>query len=1302
MSNNKSNHPDAHCSREDQSRLPESFSLGELGDWIPAIYGLEDGEPIPSLVMAMDTATRDLAYTLGRRVQGDTRAIAWSQVNQPPTPVLRDVPLMPGMTQDWLPNGGRVVAPWQSIDPRPYHAPPSVTFRFTAPAQPPPGMNVRQYFGEHYHPRFPRQAVYWPSAPWRALTYEAVGDLARTIVFDFDGDRHRIVGTTDRAVLLPGALAAIFVSAREILALVTGAEMLLQPFGLRAPAPLPVTRGEDLLHERGAVQLLNDIDDWRTEMVSMLSFVRMAAEFLPGQAHRLAPMGWMNPVRPEASFASTLAYWGASEMPFVGFSFDASVPEHALPPLRWLASRGVDYRWFWPYDVGLHAHIIPRHVWAFNPDTSPHHNRSPAPFYLDVLRQRHCAADNDRRAAIQARRRAAEHEKQRARERAPYAELGQLILLRPQTRNEFDAVFREGALPGRWILEGWERVDGPPAIVQAIEDDWITRFRHITDWPERGNTTFLGWLHPDGTTVSRQEVADYVRKRSKAKKRRADEAFEADEDELGELGLDMGGGPAAILFEPPQEAEPPAWDHLQGSSNFAGPRYNFEADLQPLTGDFPSRFSGWRKRPSTIIRIPPPATSAHPGPRSEDRESVATSGKGKARERDPSPVAPAAVSSLLRAAFPMGAQDTLNDEEARLRQEEDVHRRELQENARIAELSLQTAREDVRRWEARKGKARANGSSPAPPASAPPSIRAISPLGSQDVMNIEENGLHQGEDVHMRELQENERIADLSLQTAREEQRSRWEESVRTDASVAGPSRLAQSTSGPLSVEQDIEMGAPPREPQLSASRATVALAPWSPPREPRSMRTAPRAMNPHHNRHSGVSGTGTADNAGSIPGHPQSLQRGQAGLSPERRILSTWRSFPTDLRSPHLPAPPQSSSTWGVRTGPSTRGSQGQRSSTSSVQRYDPLRAQVNRISHAEIVTTTATPHSRWAGGPAAINVEPMGPRRVHTTLLPYVPESPVRRALSHSSVQAVPRLYWQPRQPGVDDLPDISFVEGIRALIGGGTAGEDLPVDIVRPNEVAGNNAYIRLGVPALLMRRYVQVTIPGTTVRQFVVWMLRHGTPFGWAHVATPASLHLELPMQFQSMVPTFEEWHGRVAAMLQEKPWARAFVLGGGIGWRLALWVGGQVYADQVALGPSVRARRYGEELDWPQHYVWDEAPGEAYDVLSGRSGTFSLWPHQDVWDSLFGNAIWSPAHENWFQTRLTALQGETGGMRDRAIGDGQWWHELHRGRRPRERRSIREHTPTTWTEWAARGGVHLTGDPVILPIVDLPL
>ncbi|VDC03021.1 unnamed protein product [Peniophora sp. CBMAI 1063] len=1244
MSSSSSNQP----ARNDQSRLPEAFSLEELGDWLPSIGVVDEGEPISSLVMAMADSTRDVAQTMGRRTQNDLTAVSWRNVQRPPVPVSRGAVYTPGMTQDWLPQGGRVVIPWQDLDPRPHHNP-RIIFRNAEVAQPPAGAYVRRFFGEQYAPQFPRPVTYWPSAPWRALTYGAVGDLERSVVFDHDGDRHRIVGTPDRACLLPGALAAIHLCAREVAALVIGASILLQPLGFRAPDTLAVASGGELLRERSAVSLMSDIDEWRTEIVNLLSFVRLAAEFVPGQAHRLAPPGWMNPVRPEASFAQTLVYWGATEMPTVSFAFDVSAPLHSLPPLSWLASRGVNYRWYWPYSITVPPAIIPAHIAAFNPDASPYHDRRPAPSYLDVLREQHRQNDNTRRSIIHFDQLQQEENERSAREREPYRDLGQLILLRGEARRLFNAAYVPGLQPGRGVIQPWARVDGPPARGQAITSNWIERFRHVRDWPEPGFTTFLGWAHPDGTRVSRQEAEEHVEKQSRSKKRaKAQQAGDEDETD-DEVAMDLGGGPVRQAFVIPAEEAPPAWDYLAESPDFVGPRFNFEADLRPLRGDFPSHFAEWRRRPGSIIRLPPPPTSRAAGVvRAGSRERSARPARDKGKGRAPAPPPPQEERecSPLREPSPMGPQDDFNNEEAQ-------------------------ARMDV--------------------------------------------------DDELERMQENEAVVDHSMTTARDEAQTRWEVSVREDPSVAGPSRLGRSPSPVHNDGSDVDMTPAPSLPSTARPVTPVQDAspgpvhsrtPRPPPRAPRTMREASSSsdMSLRLGARQMFSG-----------GRPQPYdRRGRSDRkrSLERRNSPSRRSHsPRNRRCTPLP-PPQ------VRSAHCWRHTEN--ISSSSSQRPSVLRS--SGRSHARASSTPTPAHvaaatsapalaaripsaqaatpcssvsntSRWRGQEARIAVVPAGPRRVHTALLSYVPQLPVGRALASSSPQAILQLAWQPY---AGQAENVQFVDGIATLIGGGTAGNALADDVVLPISVQGNGSAIRLGVPALLMRRYCQLVHPTMTVREFVLWLLQHGTPFGWAHIAPPAQPEVALPLMFQPLVPTFTEWRGRVEAMLQEKPYTRAFALAGGIGWRSALWVGGSDYAARVAEGPSIRARRHGEELDWWQYYVWDEASGEAFDMLVGRSGSFSLWPPQDIWDNVVGNAVWSPAHEGWFQARLASLQGPTGSSNDRAVADYQWWHEIRRGRRPRERRSIRDHTPATWAAWAERGGLQLTNAPVIIPVSDMPL
>ncbi|VDC00818.1 unnamed protein product [Peniophora sp. CBMAI 1063] len=196
--------------------------------------------------------------------------------------------------------------------------------------------------------------------------------------------------------------------------------------------------------------------------------------------------------------------------------------------------------------------------------------------------------------------------------------------------------------------------------------------------------------------------------------------------------------------------------------------------------------------------------------------------------------------------------------------------------------------------------------------------------------------------------------------------------------------------------------------------------------------------------------------------------------------------------------------------------------------------------------------------------------------------------------------------------------------------------------------------------------------------------------------------ELPLPLSRSVPTYDERCLQVAALLQEKPWARAFALTGGIGWRLTMLIGGQSYVNAVAKGPSGSARAHGDELEWPADYVWDEAPGCAYDMLSGRSGQFGLWPPQDLWDTIFSNGLWTAVHEEWFQDWLTFLKSAERSTHNRAVQDDHWWgvieNRIHSKRRP----SMISHLPHTSTGWATRAGVGDTTRPVLVPVGDQKL
>lgn len=287
--------------------------------------------------------------------------------------------------------------------------------------------------------------------------------------------------------------------------------------------------------------------------------------------------------------------------------------------------------------------------------------------------------------------------------------------------------------------------------------------------------------------------------------------------------------------------------------------------------------------------------------------------------------------------------------------------------------------------------------------------------------------------------------------------------------------------------------------------------------------------------------------------------------------------------------------------------------------------------------------------------------------------------------------------------DVPaGYSFQEEMSWLLRGGEPAGALPETMAKPTSAIAEGSLIRLGLPAMILRAYLRGATPGMTVRQFVVWMLGHGVPFGWARPGPPGNAAVELPLQFLAQVPTYQHWQAQLAALLQEKPWARAFALDGGIGWRLTMLVGGQDYANAVGLGPSARAQRHGEELGWPADYTWDEARGRAYDILTGRSGRFSLWPPQDVWDTIVGNGIWTPAHEEWFQKRLTVLNSQEGTGTARAIHDDHWWPLIKYGVYSEQRRTIKSHLPQTWVDWAARAGVQPSSQAVLLPLGDQPL
>ncbi|KZV60824.1 hypothetical protein PENSPDRAFT_693941 [Peniophora sp. CONT] len=111
--------------RYDQQRLLESFSLKELGDWIPTKYGVQEGEPITDIVTLMDEAVREVAYAVGeharaRRINEREFPALWTNPRTPP--VVRQSEHLTGMTRDWIPMGGRAVCPWQGAGPHPYEA----------------------------------------------------------------------------------------------------------------------------------------------------------------------------------------------------------------------------------------------------------------------------------------------------------------------------------------------------------------------------------------------------------------------------------------------------------------------------------------------------------------------------------------------------------------------------------------------------------------------------------------------------------------------------------------------------------------------------------------------------------------------------------------------------------------------------------------------------------------------------------------------------------------------------------------------------------------------------------------------------------------------------------------------------------------------------------------------------------------------------------------------------------------------------------------------------------------------------
>lgn len=97
--------------RDDQSRLPEAFSLEELGDWLPNIWeAAPRDDPLPNIYMAMDDLTRDVAYGLGQRQNlqqqgGIPPKPLWKRAMQPPK--VKGLMRIPTMVQVWLPDGGR-------------------------------------------------------------------------------------------------------------------------------------------------------------------------------------------------------------------------------------------------------------------------------------------------------------------------------------------------------------------------------------------------------------------------------------------------------------------------------------------------------------------------------------------------------------------------------------------------------------------------------------------------------------------------------------------------------------------------------------------------------------------------------------------------------------------------------------------------------------------------------------------------------------------------------------------------------------------------------------------------------------------------------------------------------------------------------------------------------------------------------------------------------------------------------------------------------------------------------------------
>ncbi|KAG1722587.1 uncharacterized protein EDB91DRAFT_1004895, partial [Suillus paluster] len=109
-------------------------------------------------------------------------------------------------------------------------------------------------------------------------------------------------------------------------------------------------------------------------------------------------------------------------------------------------------------------------------------------------------------------------------------------------------------------------------------------------------------------------------------------------------------------------------------------------------------------------------------------------------------------------------------------------------------------------------------------------------------------------------------------------------------------------------------------------------------------------------------------------------------------------------------------------------------------------------------------------------------------------------------------------------------------------------------------------------------------------------------------------------------------------LLRRPFARHFLMLGGILWRIALQFGPNTLVQEALAGPSSAVTLWGSGESVGN--LWDNfVTPEEINTLLGRShsGSESCWPPNDLWDSSKKwKGFWSDADEAWFQLHLVNL------------------------------------------------------------------